>query len=140
MGVSRDMGVMRSSARRAVGLVFALALLGGAVALILAALEDGVSYYRTPAQLVAEPPLEGQRIRLGGYVRPRSVARDGGRVVFVLTDFVHDVEVWFGGLPPALFREGQGVIAEGRFRGDGIFEAEILLAKHDENYRPPDLP
>ncbi len=119
-----------------------LALLGlfTATALVLTALEDNLVFFFSPSDLVAGG-FEGQRIRLGGLVEPGSVQRggDGVTATFSVTDTAHTVAVTFTGLLPDLFREGQGVVAEGRFGPDGVFRATDVLAKHDENYMPPEV-
>jgi cytochrome c-type biogenesis protein CcmE len=81
----------------------------------------------------------GSRFRLGGLVEEGSVSREGSELRFTVTDTIKTVKVVFEGIPPDLFREGQGVVAEGRFGDDGVFRADNVLAKHDENYVPKDL-
>ncbi len=115
-------------------------LLAGAAGLALFALRDSVSYFKTPSDYVAETGLQGQRLRLGGLVALGSVRRGAGvETFFRVTDGEADVEVVYSGVLPDLFREGQGVIAEGVKRPDGVFEARSVLAKHDENYAPREL-
>ncbi len=115
-------------------------LLAGATALVLAALGDNLAFFISPSEVAAGTYKPGQRFRLGGLVEAGSVARDPatGLVRFSVTDEVNAVPVTYGGLLPDLFREGQGIVAEGTLRPDGTFEATEVLAKHDESYMPPE--
>ncbi|MEQ9641943.1 MAG: cytochrome c maturation protein CcmE [Alphaproteobacteria bacterium] len=121
--------------------VIGVLLLGSAAALVFLALGDSVSLFRTPSQLANEPPPPDRRLRLGGLVEEGSVAKeaDGVTVAFRVTDTVNVVPVRYRGLLPDLFREGQGVVAEGRMGPGGVFVADEVLAKHDENYMPPEV-
>ena len=117
---------------------------GTATALSLTALKDNLLFFQSPSQVVGvgAPPAEvGERFRLGGLVAGGTVDRmdDGLTVRFIVTDTAHDVPVIFSGVLPDLFREGQGVVADGRLRPDGVFEAEDILARHDETYMPPEV-
>ena len=85
------------------------------------------------------PPAPGEAIRIGGLVRNGSVTRDGLDVQFAVTDLAHDVTIAYRGMLPDLFREGQGVVVEGRFGAQGNFVADTVLAKHDETYMPPEV-
>jgi cytochrome c-type biogenesis protein CcmE len=116
-------------------------LLAGATALVLTALGDSISLFITPSQVAAGEYEPGRRFRLGGLVEAGSVLRDAadGRVRFAVTDTASTVRVTYGGLLPDLFREGQGIIAEGTLGPDGTFVASEVLAKHDENYMPPEV-
>ena len=116
-------------------------LLAGATALVLTALGDSISLFITPSQVAAGEYEPGRRFRLGGLVEPGSVLRDAadGRIRFAVTDEVNTVHVTYGGLLPDLFREGQGIIAEGTLGPGGVFVASEVLAKHDENYMPPEV-
>ncbi len=120
--------------------ILAVVLIGGAAGLVLAALQDKVTFFVTPTQ-VAEQKLEpGRRFRLGGLVVDGSIKRDAdGNVRFAITDKARDVPVTFKGLLPDLFRDGQGVVTQGTLRSDGVFEASEVLAKHDENYMPKEV-
>jgi cytochrome c-type biogenesis protein CcmE len=125
-------------------LVLALAAIGVlAVAGVIAAfaLQDTAAYFKAPSDIAAERPDPGQTIRLGGLVKDGSVGRspDGLVLNFTVTDLKADTPVSYRGLVPDLFREGQGVIATGSFNATGRFEARELLAKHDENYMPPEV-
>ena len=115
-------------------------LLLGATALVLTALQDSVAFFISPSEVAAGAYQPGQRFRLGGLVEAGSVARDAvdATVRFSVTDQVRAVPVTYTGLLPDLFREGQGIVAEGTLRADGVFEATEVLAKHDENYMPPE--
>jgi len=118
-----------------IGLVLALA-----VGLVLYALSSKISFSLDPTELMAKNIEAGQRIRLFGLVKDGSVKRgEGLRVKFELTDTVNTVAVVFDNILPDLFREGQGIITEGVLREDGIFAADTVLAKHDENYMPKEV-
>ena len=110
-----------------------------AAALVAVALESRISYFRTPTQIAAGETEPGQRLRLGGLVKPASVLRENGAVRFVVTDEAADVAVRYAGLLPDLFREGQGIVIDGALGPDGTFLAETVLAKHDENYMPAEV-
>jgi len=110
-----------------------LSCFGGAVALVLMALQDNITYFYTPSAIQDN---EQRRIRLGGYVKKHSVIKSATGITFTITDMKKDLEVKYSGVVPDLFRDGQGVIAEGKLQ-DGVFIADRLLAKHDENYKPP---
>jgi cytochrome c-type biogenesis protein CcmE len=117
-----------------------LAFLGAAAGLTFYALGEKASYFYMPADLAASPVPPGQRIRLGGLVEEGSVERGSGtRVAFGVSDGGGKVAVVYDGLLPDLFREGQGVVTEGTFGGDGVFVADSVLAKHDENYMPREV-
>ena len=122
-------------------------LIGGGVAtltlaaiLVLFALKDNVVFFHTPSDIAEKNIASGERIRLGGLVSKGSVVRgEGTTVSFKVTDTLKEIPVSFTGVLPDLFREGQGVVAEGKLDGDGHFAAESVLAKHDENYMPPEV-
>ncbi len=118
----------------------AMAFLAVASALTFYALGQKTSYFYMPAELQAASPEPGQRIRLGGLVEKGTLKRgEGTDVVFAVTDQVDSVTVAYSGILPDLFREEQGVITEGTFRADGIFVADSVLARHDENYMPKEV-
>ena len=131
---------MTRKQRRIAFLAGGLACVAGAVALVLVALSDKVTFFYSPTDLAVEAPPEGTRIRLGGLVEDGSVEKqaDGITTRFVVTDLANVVPVAFTGVLPDLFREGQGIIATGRFEAD-LFVAEEVLAKHDENYMPKEV-
>jgi cytochrome c-type biogenesis protein CcmE len=125
--------------RRRIQLVaIAAVLLAAATAIVGYAMRDGIEFFRSPSQVAAEPPDPGERFRLGGLVAEGTVARDGGEVRCEVTDGGAAVPVIFAGIPPDLFREGQGVIATGRLE-NGTFVASEILAKHDEQYMPKEV-
>jgi cytochrome c-type biogenesis protein CcmE len=118
----------------------AMGFLAFAVALVFAALGQKTSYFYMPADLETATVAPGQRIRLGGLVEDGSIRRgDGATVSFAVTDKTKSVKVAYTGLLPDLFREGQGIITEGTFGQDGVFVADSVLAKHDENYMPKEV-
>ena len=114
---------------------------GAAAALALSAFRQNVTFYFIPTQVDAGAVHGDQSFRLGGMVSKGSVQRAAGslQVRFVLTDFKHDVPVTYTGVLPDLFREGQGVIAHGHLGANGVFDADEVLAKHDEKYMPPKI-
>mgnify|MGYP001025552193 CR=1 FL=1 len=114
---------------------------GSAVALTLMALKENVSFFFSPTQVANGEAPRGYPFRVGGLVAEGSVQRasDSLNVRFVLTDGAHTVPVSYTGILPDLFREGQGIVARGRLQEDGLFVAEEVLAKHDENYMPPEV-
>lgn len=130
---------MTPKRRRLWMLVGSLAVLGVAAALVLTALNDNIVFFYSPTQLAEKKPGPAQRLRIGGLVEQGSVQKQGQEVRFVVTDMAKTVPVVYRGLLPDLFREGQGVIAEGTLGADGVFVAREVLAKHDENYMPPEV-
>jgi cytochrome c-type biogenesis protein CcmE len=111
-----------------------------AAILVLFALKDAVTYFHTPSDIAERKVAPGQRFRLGGLVEQASVKRGAGtKVEFAVTDTLKSVPVSFEGVLPDLFREGQGVVAEGRLDAGGRFIADTVLAKHDETYMPPEV-
>ncbi len=131
---------MTRKQRRVVFIVSGLAVLGAAVGLVLFALSGTITYFRTPSDLAQNPIPAGQRFRLGGLVADGSVKRGQSLdVEFQVTDTIKVLPVVYRGVLPDLFREGQGVVAEGRLDAEGRFRADTVLAKHDENYMPPEV-
>ena len=125
--------------RRRIRLVVVGALLiAVATALVGYAMRDGIEFFRSPSQVAEAPPRDGERFRLGGLVEEGSVVKDGGEVRFAVTDGGARLPVTFRGIPPDLFREGQGVVATGTIEG-GTFVASEILAKHDERYMPKEV-
>ncbi|MEL6437520.1 MAG: cytochrome c maturation protein CcmE [Pseudomonadota bacterium] len=117
-----------------------LAVLGLAAALVLTALSEQVTFFRTPSDLQAVNPEALDRLRLGGLVVDGSVENlDDATVKFAVEDVNHSIEVRYAGILPDLFREGQGIVAEGRLQSDGTFLADTVLAKHDETYMPKEV-
>ncbi len=110
-----------------------------ALALVLTGLRDSVVFFYAPSELAAKARL-GERVRIGGLVAHGTVARDGaGALLFTVTDGAAQIPVRYAGQPPDLFKERQGVVAEGRWTGAQLFEADRVLAKHDENYVPREV-
>jgi len=116
-----------------------LAVLGVAAGLVLYALSDSIVFFYTPSELAEKGVAPGTRVRLGGMVEEGSVEKSGTLVRFVVTDTIKTLKVAYNGQLPDLFREGQGVVAEGKVSADGTFVADTVLAKHDENYMPKEL-
>jgi cytochrome c-type biogenesis protein CcmE len=115
-------------------------VLAVAAGLILYALSDRIVFFNSPSDVVAKGLSPGTRIRLGGLVEEGSLVKaEGGVVHFKVTDRAHSLPVAFTGILPDLFREGQGVVAEGVIAGDGSFAADTVLAKHDERYMPKEV-
>jgi cytochrome c-type biogenesis protein CcmE len=114
---------------------------GAAVAFALTAFQENLLYFYTPSDVSAGKAPTGKAFRLGGMVPEGSFKRPPGSMeaTFVLTDYASNVTVRYAGVLPDLFREGQGVVTRGRLGTDGVFVAEEVLAKHDENYMPPDV-
>lgn len=116
------------------------AVLVAAVGLVFAAMGDKVAFFKTPSELAVMSPDPDRRIRLGGLVEDGSLKHDDGTTVtFQVTDMADTVTVTYTGILPDLFREGQGVVAEGVLRSDGVFKADTVLARHDETYMPKEV-
>ena len=118
-----------------------LAVLGLAAALVLNAFRSNLVFFYSPSQVAAREAPQGRNFRIGGLVEKGSVKRqpDGVTVRFVVTDTAKSVPVTFTGILPDLFKEGKGVVAQGKLGADGVFAASEVLAKHDENYMPPEV-
>jgi len=112
--------------------------LGVAAALVLAAFEKNLVFFFTPSQVAAHEAPQGRSFRIGGMVVPGSLKREGVNVEFTVTDTAKSMRVTYRGQLPDLFREGKGVVAQGQLGADGMFRASEVLAKHDENYMPPE--
>lgn len=130
---------MQAKTQRTYILVFSLTCILTAIGLTLYALSDNITFFYTPSDLKSKNVAIHQNVRLGGMVVQNSVLRDGLLLKFMLTDFKEQINIEFEGIAPDLFREGQGIVAEGYLKEDGWFKANTLLAKHDENYMPPEL-
>jgi len=125
--------------RRIQLVVIGMAMLALATGLIGYAMRDGIEFFRSPSQVVVDPPRENERFRLGGLVEEGSVVRGAGEAVrFTVTDGGASLDVVFAGILPDLFREGQGVITTGRM-DNGVFLASEVLARHDETYMPKEV-
>ena len=130
---------MTRARRRLYFIILGLAALGTAVALVLMALRDDIVFFYSPTELQTKHVGDTHRLRIGGLVEEGSVLKEGSTVNFRITDLVNTVKVTYVGVLPDLFREGQGVVAEGRLDKDGLFHAQTILAKHDEKYMPPEV-
>ncbi|MCB1490855.1 MAG: cytochrome c maturation protein CcmE [Rhodobiaceae bacterium] len=131
---------MTRKKRRLMLIGFAGIVLAGAAALVLTALQDEIVFFRTPTDIAEHKVTEGTRLRIGGLVEKGSVKREQGEtVMFAVTDTANSVEVTYTGILPDLFREGQGVVAEGTLEPSGLFVADTVLAKHDEKYMPKEV-
>jgi cytochrome c-type biogenesis protein CcmE len=124
--------------KRLIAIVGGLAALGAAAALVLTAFQDNLVFFFTPSQVAAREAPTGRTFRIGGMVEKGSVKREGVEVRFIVTDTAKSIPVVYSGALPDLFREGKGVVAQGQLGADGVFRAREVLAKHDENYMPPD--
>lgn len=131
---------MKRKHKRLTFVLVALGLLAAASALVLVAFEENIVFFQSPTNLVETPPTPDRRLRLGGLVEEGSVKKVSGtaRVTFRVTDTANTVNVTYEGILPDLFREGQGVVTEGRLI-NGTFVADEVLAKHDENYMPKEV-
>ena len=129
---------MKPRHKRAAIVVGVLSAVGVAVALVLNAFNSNLVFFYTPTQIDAKEAPQGRTFRVGGLVQAGSVKREGVRVNFVVTDTIKTVPVRFEGVLPDLFKEGKGVVAQGQLGSDGVFAAREVLAKHDENYMPPE--
>ncbi len=129
---------MRPWHKRAAIIGGGLAAVGVAAALLLNALNSNIALYVTPSEVAAGKAPHGQAFRIGGLVKDGSLKRDNLTVNFVVTDTVKEIPVAYTGILPDLFKEGRGAVVEGKLGADGRFIASEVLAKHDENYMPPE--
>jgi cytochrome c-type biogenesis protein CcmE len=126
--------------RRLILIGSSLGVLAIAVALVLGSLRDSIVFFNSPTDIADNKTAVGKRVRLGGMVKMGSLERgDNLQIRFEVTDGNKDIPVSYRGIVPDLFREGQGVITEGHVEPDGTFQAETVLAKHDENYMPREV-
>ncbi len=134
------MSTMKPRHKRLILIVAGLATLGVAVWLVLSAFQKNLVFFFTPTQILAGEAPQGRSFRMGGMVEMGSIKRqaDGMTVAFVVTDNAQRVNVNYRGMLPDLFKEGKGVVAQGKLGKDNLFLADEVLAKHDENYMPPD--
>jgi cytochrome c-type biogenesis protein CcmE len=131
---------MTRKQRRLVLIGGGLAVLAVATALVLSAMRDSIVFFNSPTDVLEKHIQAGSRIRLGGLVTTGSVVRGADlKVRFELSDGNHSIPVAYQGILPDLFREGQGVVTEGTLDGAGVFKADTVLAKHDENYMPKEV-
>jgi len=131
---------MKPRTKRALAIVGGVATLGIAATLVLNAFQSNLVFFFSPSQVASAEAPKDRAFRIGGLVETGSVKRDsnGLTVSFVVTDTAKTVPVTYTGMLPDLFQEGKGVVAQGKLRADGVFVAEQVLAKHDENYMPPE--
>ena len=131
---------MKARHKRLAMIATGVVALGIAVALVLNAFRSNIVFFFTPSQIAANEAPVGSSFRIGGMVVDGSLQRqpDGISVRFVVTDTAQSIPVVYTGILPDLFREGKGVVAQGKLGADGVFKAEQVLAKHDENYMPPE--
>ena len=131
---------MKPRTKRALAIVAGVATLGIAAALVLNAFQSNLVFFFSPTQVAQAEAPKDRAFRIGGLVEVGSVKRDpnGLTVNFIVTDTAKAVPVTYTGMLPDLFQEGKGVVARGKLRGDGVFVADQVLAKHDENYMPPE--
>ena len=129
---------MKPRTKRLIAILGGLTVLGIATALVLRAFDQNLVFFFTPTQVAANEAPKGRLFRIGGMVEQGSVKRDGVEVRFVVTDTAKTIPVVYRGPLPDLFREGKGVVAQGVLNPDGVFQAREVLAKHDENYMPPE--
>ncbi|MDH7943003.1 cytochrome c maturation protein CcmE [Pseudohongiella sp. SYSU M77423] len=133
---------MKPHRRKKLGIILFIATgLSVAIGLSLYALSSNIDLFFTPSQVAAGEVTPGQRIRVGGMVKEGSVEHNQQdlQVRFIATDYSHDVDIYYSGILPDLFREGQGIVVEGAMGADGTFIASRVLAKHDENYMSPEV-
>lgn len=130
---------MTRKQRRLVLIGLTLAILGLAAALALSALRDTIVFFHSPSEIVEKKIEPGTRIRIGGLVKEGSIRRSGLEARFEVTDGAANLPVIYVGVLPDLFREGQGVVAEGALQPGGTFRADTVLARHDENYMPKEV-
>ena len=129
---------MKSRHKRLIAIVGGLVVLGSATALVLTAFQQNLVFFFTPSEVAENKAPQGRTFRIGGMVEKGSVKRDGVEVRFVVTDTAKTIPVVYRGALPDLFREGKGVVAQGQLDAGGVFRAREVLAKHDENYMPPE--
>ena len=131
---------MKTRHKRIALIVGGLVILGLVVALVLNAFQSNLVFFFSPTQVVAGEAPKGKSFRVGGLVKAGTIMRepDGVTLRFVMTDIENDMIVAYKGILPDLFREGKGAVAQGKFGDDGVFVASEVLAKHDENYMPPE--
>lgn len=131
---------MKSRHKKLLLIAIGLAILGLIATLVLNALNSNIALYISPTDVAAGKAPQGKAFRIGGLVKPESISRqaDGVTVSFIVTDTAQDIPVHYKGILPDLFKEGKGVVAQGKMNSEGTFVASEVLAKHDENYMPPE--
>jgi cytochrome c-type biogenesis protein CcmE len=131
---------MKRRHKRIVFIVVCLAALGLGLGLVLSALNSNIAFFLSPTDVAAKQAVAGKTFRVGGLVETGSLKQDqdGLTIHFAITDTANRVPVVYKGIKPDLFKEGRGCVAQGRIGPDGIFHADLIMAKHDENYMPPE--
>lgn len=129
---------MKPRHKRMVLIAAGLGIVGLAATLVLNALRSNMAFFFTPSQIAAHEAPAGRSLRIGGLVEAGSVKREGVTVHFTVTDTAQSIPVVYTGILPDLFKEGKGVVAQGELDAQGVFQASEVLAKHDENYMPPE--
>ena len=129
---------MKLRQKRIILIVGGLASLAAATTLALNALDSNIALYVTPTEVAAGKSPQGKAFRIGGLVKEGSIKRQDMTVRFIITDTAKEIPVAYTGILPDLFRDGKGAVVQGRLGGDGVFSATEVLAKHDENYMPPE--
>ncbi|MCG8694016.1 MAG: cytochrome c maturation protein CcmE [Minwuiales bacterium] len=130
---------MTRKQRRMTFVLGGMTVLAVAVGLVLSAFQDNLVFFHSPTEVHEKGVPPDRRFRVGGLVVEDSVRQSGLSTSFEVTDTVHSVRITYEGILPTLFREGQGIVAVGKLNGDGVFVAQEVLAKHDENYMPPEV-
>ncbi len=129
---------MKSRHKKLMVIVLGLAGIGIAAALILNAFQSNLVFFFTPTQVANGEAPKDRTFRIGGLVKAGSLSRDSVTAKFIVTDTLRDIPVSYTGILPDLFKEGKGAVAQGKLGADGVFVASEVLAKHDENYMPPE--
>jgi len=129
---------MKRRHKRIVFIVCCVAALALAIALVLTALNNNLQFFVTPTEVATKQRTNNMTIRLGGLVEVGSIKRDGTLTHFTITDTANNVPVVYNGITPDLFKDGRGCVVVGRMGADGVFHADTVMAKHDENYMPPE--
>ena len=140
-GIPRPSSARARKRRRMYAVLAGLTMIAIAVALVLTAFEDSIVFFYSPTDVIEKGVAPERRVRIGGLVKENSIEKaDGGlTTTFVVTDLANTLRVSYTGILPDLFREGQGVVAEGKLSRSGVFLAAEVLAKHDENYMPREV-
>ena len=120
-------------------IILILSSLALSIFLVLKSLEENVVFFKSPSDIQLLEEVKNKRIRVGGMVKENSIQVSSNKINFVITDFKNEINVSYSGLVPNLFSEGKGVVAEGYLKDRSFFEASKILAKHDENYMPPEV-
>ena len=129
---------MKRRHKRIIFIFCCVAALGIAIAFVLTALNNNLQFFLTPTEVAAKQGPSEKTIRLGGLVETGSIQRQGTLTRFTITDTAHKVPVVYNGITPDLFKDGRGCVVVGKMGSDGLFHADTVMAKHDENYMPPE--